>query len=449
MSQVIFTKFSNDRAAQFAIKTFMVKEDDGSISFCKSAAFPEGQAHIQNTYQSFLALEKQFAETPLSVNRCTLKDDVLVFDFVQQASTLEEKADGLLDKGDINGLKALITDYCALIRNAYPSKPFENSDAFTAVFGEADLPDGLTGCEVADIDMVLANVLLDQQGNMILTDYEWTFHFMIPLEFVLYRIIHYYLYTSSKRLVLEKEQLFEAVGIDAPLQASFAAMERAFQHYTEQGHISLNEIYGAIHSEPVLLGTLCETWQTKQMENRVRIYFDRGNGFTDKDSYDWQESLPNGKTITLTVPVPQGVRQIRVDTGESPVIMHIEAVTCNQVTAPFTVVHQKSAYEAKWFVTNDDPYLTIESNPHYPSVIQIRMKVYYQIDDMLQSFFEKQEQQRQTVNALQQTVTELEMQQAFWQTEYQTALEILHHTRQSFIWRMTQPLRSLLDKIRR
>lgn len=64
--------------------------------------------------------------------------------------------------------------------------PYERTEAFVQVFGDVTLPEGQKCRKVTNIDMIFSNVVLEGD-SWHLIDYEWTFDFPIPLNFVLYR----------------------------------------------------------------------------------------------------------------------------------------------------------------------------------------------------------------------------------------------------------------------
>ena len=62
---------------------------------------------------------------------------------------------------------------------------------------------------VTDIDFICRNVILGHPSTVI--DYEWCFDFPIPVSYLVYRILHYYIYGKGSRAVLEKYQLFSMI----------------------------------------------------------------------------------------------------------------------------------------------------------------------------------------------------------------------------------------------
>lgn len=78
---------------------------------------------------------------------------------------------------------------------------FFKTPEFVQVFGDAEISESCRCSGMSNIDLVPANILLQDSGVSVI-DYEWTFRFPIPCNFILYRMIHYYLESDGKRAVL-------------------------------------------------------------------------------------------------------------------------------------------------------------------------------------------------------------------------------------------------------
>ena len=69
-------------------------------------------------------------------------------------------------------------------------------------------------------------------------DYEWSFDFPIPVNYVIYRIIQNYLYGNVERKALNKELLYKRAGLT----------EQEIAQYTR---------YGSSHSSIILPESMC------------------------------------------------------------------------------------------------------------------------------------------------------------------------------------------------
>lgn len=67
---------------------------------------------------------------------------------------------------------------------------------------------------MSNIDLVPANILILKDRQVVI-DYEWTFDFPVPADFILYRMIHYYLESDGKRRVLKDRDFYGKAGINS------------------------------------------------------------------------------------------------------------------------------------------------------------------------------------------------------------------------------------------
>lgn len=191
MKKVIFSKYSNERAREFAIRTEICQEENGKRTVRKTACYPEGKTHLERTVNWYERLEKAYEGTGISMNRCRLTEEGIEPEFVE-GRTLEEELDDMLTAGRIQECICRLLEYIGAVKKAGQTRMFRMTEDFKKVFGEVLLPQNLTCGEVTDIDMVTANAVCCQDG-WIHMDYEWTFDFPIPVHFVIYRILLYYL----------------------------------------------------------------------------------------------------------------------------------------------------------------------------------------------------------------------------------------------------------------
>lgn len=69
MERILFTKYSNERAPRFSIRTDII-ETDGVRWVRKQACDSKGKAHIANIHDSFVKLKSLFQGTRIEVNEC-------------------------------------------------------------------------------------------------------------------------------------------------------------------------------------------------------------------------------------------------------------------------------------------------------------------------------------------------------------------------------------------
>lgn len=242
--ELLFVKYSNERSRRFAIRTEILKDSDGNRKVRKSACYPEGKEHIEKLPVWEEKLEKVYRDTPISLNHCRSGEQGVEIEYLT-GETLEERMDHLLLEGRTREVMELLMEYLEVVRRAGSSQIFYVTPEFEEVFGQVLLPPDLTCAPVTDIDMVAGNVILKENG-WIHMDYEWTFDFPIPVNYVLYRIIQNYLYGNVERQSLYKEQLYKKAGLTEQELAQYEKMEEAFQNYITGDHQPLRVLYQEI-----------------------------------------------------------------------------------------------------------------------------------------------------------------------------------------------------------
>lgn len=244
MKKVIFSKYSNERSREFAIRTEICEEENGKRTVRKTACYPEGKAHIERTVSWYERLETAYKGTGVSMNRCRLTEDGIEPEYVE-GYTLEEELDNMLAAGRVQECICRLLEYIGAVKKAGQVRKFRVTEEFKKVFGEVLLPQNLTCGEVTDIDMVVANAIC-RRGGWIHMDYEWTFDFPIPVHFVIYRILLYYLDKGALREPLRREELYARAGLTEQEIGQYQKMEAHFQDYLVGGQIPLRNLYESI-----------------------------------------------------------------------------------------------------------------------------------------------------------------------------------------------------------
>lgn len=241
MKKVIFSKYSNERAREFAIRTDILEDEDHHRIVRKTACYPEGKQHIRNLMRWCEKLSEVYADTPISINRCVLTEDGLEPEFVE-GHTLEEELDEMLVLKDVPGCVQRLMKYIDAVRKAGSAQRFYMTEEFEKVFGQVILPGDLTSAMVTDIDMLVANVIVADNG-WVHMDYEWTFEFPIPVNFVIYRMLMYYMEKGNLRAALRREDLYRYAGLTKQEISQYERMEACFQQYLLGDCVPLRSLY--------------------------------------------------------------------------------------------------------------------------------------------------------------------------------------------------------------
>ncbi|MCR5467881.1 MAG: hypothetical protein K6F37_02880 [Lachnospiraceae bacterium] len=337
---LVYARFSNDRALDKGISTVVTVDKDANPHVYKLSDSKESGGHIKCIESSFGLLTKIYSENSrkkekddnklplISINgysnandkSCMLtggKNEVIELDFVD-GKTLEDCFDRVLPTGDKldNEGKAQDTDefiklaklYAKVIRSAADAKQFEYTEEFERVFDlmnvksddtNGDLAHKVNDEEsydeakgeiikifshglatsVADIDMIPANIVVS--GNeWIIMDYEWTFSFPIPLNFIIYRGIHYYIAKDAAARASVPSDIYEILGITEEEIKLYEKMEVGFQKYVVGGHKPLSKTAGEMIGKPSLsIDNVVLHTEAQVMRQFYSIEQDVGEGF--------------------------------------------------------------------------------------------------------------------------------------------------------------------------
>ena len=303
---IIFSKFSNERSRQFALRTDIVQTKAGERFLRKSACYPEGNDHVLRMIWAHDMLSEVFAGTRLTVNempgsawaftrsdglplpeecsatpsQCgpltdlqpvTQIDPEPVFsslnaqdadfppllpllahvDFAyvgdpagEKSRTLEEEAADLVHAGRFEDAVSLIREWTDLIREK-ASEPFAWTEEFGALFALQNYPEQDVSLPVTDLDMVAENLLTDPAGKRwTLIDYEWTYDFPVPVSFVVFRIWHYFhVHCAGADAPLS---FYQEQGFTQEQCSLFLQMEQAWQGSVTDTHVPARELYTLI-----------------------------------------------------------------------------------------------------------------------------------------------------------------------------------------------------------
>ena len=171
MEKLLYKKLSNERNPKFNIVTDIV-ERDGKKVVVKRPYSEESKEHIKRVFESYRGLQNVLQGSDFCVNESSLVGDNIESEFLEGQHITAEDA----------------KEYIEAVKNAYMknAKEFEISEKFEEVFGQVDLPRGVLASEFLDIDLIFDNIIKTDKGWEII-DYEWTFDFLIPINYVYYR----------------------------------------------------------------------------------------------------------------------------------------------------------------------------------------------------------------------------------------------------------------------
>lgn len=363
MADLIFTKYSNERSSRFAIRTDIM-EENGSRYVKKTALSSEGKQHVAQIGLWYEKLEELYGERFFSFNKGKLEGDSLYLEYVS-GQTLEAVLDELSVQGEVEKAAGMLREYLDKVKAMYTGVPFVMTDGFREVFGDWEPEREFTCGPVTDIDMVCSNLVLAKQPTIL--DYEWTFDFPIPCEFVLYRIIRYCQDPYSDRKPLCDVDFYSDYGITETLERTFLQMELKFQDYLTAGHVPMRELYQDMTPGNAPLQIV--------PAEELQVFFDMGQGYTQENSrrYPIKENK-----VSVKVSVPVGCKRIRLDPGDHPCAVSVARLSVDGESLSLKgAVIEGGCRAGHWvYIPKSDPFIADIPVPENGKELSVRLLVY-------------------------------------------------------------------------
>lgn len=316
MYKIIYTKYSNERDERFNIRTDIILDNDGKKYIQKTALTEKAKEHIEHIYTCYKLLDHLFKGTNFKINKCEKMDENLRFEFIE-GRTLEEDLDDYLLQGDykriIETIKVFITD----LKKGMDDNDFVITPEFVKVFGEVELPANIKASKFNNIDMIFENVIQNQCWNVI--DYEWTFMFPVPLNYIVFRALHYYINGSEKRHHLKKLNLFEMFNITEAEKKQYEIMEHNFQQYVVGNTKPLHMLYDNISEGFIDVKDLVNKYKNN---NKLQVFIDYGQGFSEENSYYIKYDRKKYYK-EIEIEITEKIKNIRIDPANTSCLVKI------------------------------------------------------------------------------------------------------------------------------
>lgn len=199
---------------------------------------------------------------------------------------------------------------------------FGKTNEFVQMFGDFDFPQETKCGKFNNLDYGFANVIISE-NRQTLIDYEWTMDFPIPLEFLLYRALHYYVYTCPESVALVKNGIFEDLGFDEENIEKYLKMEQNFQNYISSGKVSLGELHESMGQKTYNIHELYSEY-CKNKTPGMQVYYDYGDGFLHENSYFIKPEIDENGVETICIKdIPENALRVRIDPRKESAILSI------------------------------------------------------------------------------------------------------------------------------
>ena len=310
MDRLIYSKFSNERNSKYAIETSIV-ENDGARWVCKKPLYEEGKQHFENMKTAYWGLATMFPKGELAIQPYEKASDGLRFPYVE-GTDMESLLHDTYNSQGYEAVLRRIKEYFDMIKKYSSTEMFEKTNEFVQMFGDFNFPQETKCGKFNNLDYGFANVIVSE-NRQTLIDYELTMDFPIPLEFLLYRALHYYVYTCPESVALVKNGIFEDLGFDEENIEKYLKMEQNFQNYISSGNVSLGELHESMGQKTYNIHELYSEY-CKNETPSMQVYYDYGEGFLHENSYFIKPEIDeNGKETIYIKDIPKNALRVRID----------------------------------------------------------------------------------------------------------------------------------------
>ncbi|MCD8337923.1 MAG: hypothetical protein LUD18_11795 [Lachnospiraceae bacterium] len=367
MKTIIYSKYSNERSRAFSIRTDILEEGNFRC-VRKTPVYPEGKAHIQALYRHYQLLSALTEGTRLSWNRCVPAADGVDLEYIEGES-LEEQLLFTLHTQGIDVCAREFLDCLRFIRSLHTGARFAPSEEFCQVFGDASLPVGTECAPCTDIDLLCENILVSE-GRWIAIDYEWSFAFPIPVNFLLYRVILHFTDNANRGEEFRRFDFMGQMGITEEEKTAFAAMEAHFQQYILQGHVPIRNLYPAISDG---------YWLPEEhfSPEDLQIYFDYGDGFREENSVLYRMQEKPYWHLRQEIPLPDNVKALRVDPGYHASLVHLSEFRFASVTGQAAFFLREGTVLGDWiYFSESDPNIFVTDIPQDAKSFLVTLESY-------------------------------------------------------------------------
>ena len=439
--RIIFSKFSNDRNEAYKIRTD-IYEKNSAREVYKCGTSEGGTKHIAAMEKLYDKLCAQAEGTAFDINKIRLTEKGLELEYIT-GETLENILDERLKTGDTGAFSRHVLSYADNVWNM-ARYDFEPSEKYFEVFGKDAYSGPAKSMEISDIDMIFPNVIVNGDKNTLI-DYEWSFDFPIPVNYILYRTIHYYIYTGREQLLKDRDvDLFELMGVDKSLEEVYLSMERKFQDYIIRNNTPLWKLYEMM-GKPFYIAPSLADERKKCIPSVIEIMQDESTVSRNLIP----EQAEDGRLIVRIIPEKHVKAVLFCPSYQSCVVkvLSVRAYTASGEEYEPAYIYSGVSYEDNViFFKEDNPHLLTDDIKDGTKEIVISYRLVTCGEGMADEFFKlfslfpernRLKVEKESIIAEDYRVV-MELQNQLEHTENE-----LNAMRNSTSWKMTEPARKL------
>ena len=434
--KILYTKYSNDRAASFRISTQIV-ERNGKKIVCKSAMEESSRTHVLAMKKHESALNEMFSGTKFKANKIvSFGEDFVDFEYLEGTS-YDQILDGYLKNKDMDGFYSAVRLFFDEL-DKLATTEFHATEKSKEIFGENAFDEGENALPVGNIDQIFQNMLVDSDGNWNVIDYEWTFDFAVPVWFLKCRALLIYFFTSSTRFSFYNQELLSKFNLTENNFENCKKIDQtSFTRYVQKNHLQLSDFTRYMRKNIINPYVL-------ENQDYIDVFYDTGNGFSEAEKDTFYQ-------FPVTIFPKENLHSIRIDPSVHHCIVSDISIRAGEKSLSFTT----NAYMQKngdYFFNTSDSQIYVDLHNESAPYITFNMKV-FALDETCSAAIAEQ---NVTIENLRSIADDFrcQLEQRIRQTELaiQAKREELNAIYASRSWKITKPLRfvgKMLRKLKR
>ncbi|MDE7311282.1 MAG: class I SAM-dependent methyltransferase [Eubacterium sp.] len=349
----VYAKYAVERAKDYQIITRILRRADDGYVVHKAALTDAAAVHVTKMKKAYLDLSSLFTHTNVNVAECTQADMCSVEIPFIGGSNLECLLDEYIEQERQEQAADLIQRFFDEFLENVQKVPFTYSEDFAAVFGKTSGFHADMSLPVTNADIIFSNFVV-QGREFIMLDYEWTFWFPIPLQFILYRAL-FHSYAFQKLEDRFQKKLYLYAGIQEKDMPLYLEMEFSFQRYVKKDRIELETLYQRMHTHAWNMSQ----FHPKGFHAEYQVYFDGRLA-------EWKDTQE--RDIRFQSRIPDGTEQIRIVLNDQNGIYKICSIFSEGDNGRCKIADYKSNAQLiiiDDFYFTDTPEVVIKNNRYH------------------------------------------------------------------------------------
>ena len=357
----IYSKHSNERDYKYQIRTDIAEDGNHKRFVIKYPLSPESVKHLEHTFGVYEHLLEEFSGTNFKPNEVMRRNNLdgtlnsLEFEYLD-GITMAYELDLLRARGRIDDVVGIMQKFAETLRAIAVNK-FTVTDEFKEIFGVSEVPGEHTSMGTTDIDLVFSNLVYKDGWNVI--DYEWTFDFPIPVNYVVYRSVRYYLESSGDDNIGDRD-FYELMKIPAEEKAVYDAMEIALQRHIAGDRVSLIGFYSIFGRSNIRFEEAMNLARRLDRPEKVRLNYNFGNGFSEEDTEYIYADRNDEDHISFDAVLPENCISLRIDPMNGSCMIRMLDFKINGADPDKYLVNGLSLSDGLIFYETDDPQILLE-----------------------------------------------------------------------------------------